>query len=257
MFCSDEITMKARLEELRDLLKQCDYPSKVIEDGIHNAQLQGPAPPKCNKENTVAFVHQNMSNYKFSHLLSTTRHLLENAKSDEIRNVFKETRFVEAMRQPRNIIRTISANNQENAILEPNPGIFAECIDTGCELCSLGYVQNCTSFTTTSGHHWEIKSHINCNSRNVIYYLECLFCKNFTKTGKTETILRTRLNNHKSDCKTGRTTDLFDLHVHKCGANRMKHPYFRVKAFMKLSSPEKLLTYEKLFHQRKYATINS
>ena len=75
--------------------------------------------------------------------------------------------------------------------------------------------------------------------------------------GKTDTTLRHRLNNHKSDCKTGRTTDVFDLHVHKCGGNQMQHPYFRVKAFMKLSSPEKLLTYEKLLHERKYATINS
>ena len=257
VFCSNEITMKERLQELRDLLKDCNYPPKLIEDGIRNAQLQGPAPPKTNKTNTVALVHQNMSNYRFSHILSTTRHLLENAKSDEIRNVFKDTRFVEAMRQPKSIIRTISTNHQEETVIEPNPGLFAECAGTGCELCSLGYIQNCTSFTTSSGHQWQIKSHINCNSRNVLYYLECSFCKDFTKTGKTDTRLRLRLNNHKSDCKTGRTTDVFDLHVHKCGGNRMQHPYFRVKAFMKLSSPEKLLTYEKLLHERKYATINS
>ena len=257
VFCSNEITMKERLGELRDLLKQCDYPVKVIEDGIRNAQLQGPAPPKCSKDNTIALVHQNMSNYKFSHILSTTRHLLENAKSDEIRHVFKDTRFVEAMRQPKNIIRTISSHHKEHTVIEPNPGIFAECLDTRCELCSLGYIIDCTSFTTTSGHHWEIKSHINCNSRNVLYYLECLFCNNFTKTGKTDTKLRQRMNNHKSDCSTGSTTDLFDLHVHKCGANRMQHPYFRVKAFMKLSTPEKLMTYEKLFHERRYATINT
>ena len=239
------------------MLKQCDYPKKIIEDGIHNARLQGPAPPKCNKSNTVALVHQNMSNYRFSHILSTTRHLLENAKSDKIRHVFKETRFVEAMRQPRNILRTISANHHENTITEPEPGIFAECLDTRCQLCQYGYIQNCTSFTTTSGHFWEIKSHINCTSRNVVYYLECLFCNNFTKTGKTETELRQRMNNHKSDCHTGRTTDVFGLYVHKCGAGRMKHPYFRIKAFMKLATPEKLLTYEKLFHERRYATINS
>ena len=257
VFCSNELTMNERLDELRELLKQCDYPAKVIEDGIHNAQLQGPAPPKCSKDNTVALVHQNMSNYRFSHILSTTRHLMENARSDEIRHVFKNTRFVEAMRQPRNIIRTISSSNHDDAIIEPDPGIFAECLDTGCELCLYGYVQNCTSFTTTSGHHWEIKSHINCNSRNVLYYLECLFCNNFTKTGKTDTKLRQRMNNHKSDCNTGRTTDLFDLHVHECGKGRMKHPYFRIKAFMKLSTPEKLMTYEKIFHERRYATINS
>ena len=198
-----------------------------------------------------------MSNYRFQHILNTTRHLLENARSDEIRHIFKDTRIVEAMSQPKSILRTISTNPRYDYI-EPNPGIFAECkASSGCEICSLGYIQNCTSFTTSSGHHWEIKSHINCNSKNVVYYLECLMCNNFTKTGKTKTTIRKRINNHKSDCLSGNTTDLFDLHVHKCGGNRLRHPYFRVKAFMKLSSPDKLLTYEKLFHERKYATINT
>ena len=258
VFCSDEETMEGRLEELRDLLKQCDYPPKVIEKGIHNAQLQGPAPQKTNKDNIVALVHQNMSNYSFGHILTTTRHLLENARSDEIRNVFKNIRFVEAMSQPKSVIRTISTKRQDHHEDEPNPGIFAECTDSRCELCSLGYIQNCSYFITSSGHRWDIKSHINCNSRNVVYYLECSFCDGeVTKTGKTKTTLRTRTNNHKSDCESGNTSDVFDQHVHKCGKNRMRHPYFRVKAFIKLSTPEKLLTYERLFHERRYATINT
>ena len=261
VFCSDEETMEQRLGELRDLLKECDYPTKTIEKGIHNARLQGPAPPKDNKDNIIALVHQNMSNFRFSHILDTTRHLLENSRSDEIRHVFKDTRFVEAMRQPRSIIRTISAKRENPDDQESNPGIFAECTDKRCEICSLGYIQNCTSFITSSGHKWEIKSHINCNSKNVVYYLECLMCDGtspiVTKTGKTKTTLRARVNNHKSDCESGNTTDLFDQHVHKCGGNNLQHPYFRVRAFMKLSTPEKLLTYENLFHERRYATINT
>ena len=80
-----------------------------------------------------------------------------------------------------------------------------------------------------------------------------------TKSGKTENKLRIRMNNHISDCQTGNTTDIFDLHVHKCGLknNCLTPPYFRIKAFMKLSSPDKLLTYENTIHQRKYATINT
>ena len=90
MFCSDEDTMEERLQELRTLLQQCDYPLKTIEQGIQNARLQGPAAPKNKKDNIVALVHQNMSNYRFNHILNTTRHLLENARSDEIRHIFKD-----------------------------------------------------------------------------------------------------------------------------------------------------------------------
>ena len=262
VFCSDEETMEERLVELRELLKECDYPPKLIESGIHNARLQGPAPPKTEKDNVVAFVHQNMSNFQFSHILTTTQNLIKNAQSDEIRHVFKNVRFVEATRQPRNIIRTITAIKPPNddIIIEPNPGIFAECTHKGCEICSLGYIQDCSSFTTSSGENWEIKSHINCNSRNVLYYLECLMCNGIireTKTGKTKTRLRERVNNHRSECKSGKTTDVFDRHCHSCGAHRGKEPYFRVRAFMKLRTPDKLLTYEKMLHGRKYATINT
>ena len=80
-----------------------------------------------------------------------------------------------------------------------------------------------------------------------------------TKTGKTWTQFRLRLNNHISDCYTGRTSDIFDLHVHQCGIQNhcLKPPYFKVFAFMKLSSPDKLLSYEKYLHSKNYATIKS
>ena len=76
---------------------------------------------------------------------------------------------------------------------------------------------------------------------------------NVTKSGKTETKLRARINNHISDYKSGNTTDMFDLHVHQCGIENNCH----ILEFMKLSKPNKLLTYEKIIHKRKYATINT
>ena len=78
-----------------------------------------------------------------------------------------------------------------------------------------------------------------------------------SKTGKTSTRLRDRINNHISECGSGDTSDVFDKHCHKCGAYKKEEPYFRVYAFMKLNGPEKLLTYEKMLHRRKYATINT
>ena len=259
VFCSDGDTMERRLLELTDLLKQCDYPIETIEKGIHNARLQGPSACKTQKNDIIAFVHQNMSNFNFSHILSNAKNLLEKSRSDEIRHIFKETRFVEAMRQPKNIIRTLTTTKQIN-LTEPtsNPGIFAECSDPRCEICSLGYIEDCTSFLCSNGETWEIRAHINCNDRNVLYYLECIFCDGqVTKTGKTKSVFRKRINNHRSECGTGRSSDVFDQHCHECGAHRTQEPYFRVRAFMKLSTPDKLLTYEKMLHDRKYATINT
>ena len=107
-----------------------------------------------------------------------------------------------------------------NAQTNDKPGIFAECTDPRCGICKLGYIQDCNSFMTSNGETWEIRSHINCDSKNVLYYLECLMRGKITKTGKTDTKFRMRLNNHISDCRTGNTSDIFDLHVHECGTSK-------------------------------------
>lgn len=256
VFCSDGDIMEERLSELKRLLILCKYPEKIIEKGIFNARIQGPAPPKTDKNNIIAYTHRNMSNFQFKHILTTASNLLKNARSDEIRNIFKDIRFIEATSQPKNILRTITTTKRETA--DAAPGIYAECTDPRCMICKKGYIENCSSFTTSNGKTWEIRSHINCNDRNVIYYLECCFCNGkVTKTGKTKTKLRERINNHISECASGNTTDVFDTHCHECGAHTKQEPYFKIRAFMKLETPDKLLTYEKLLHERKYATINT
>lgn len=250
--------MEQRLSELELFLSRCEYPKKIINKGIFNARLQGPAPKKTEKKDIISFTHQNMSNFEFKHILTITSNLIKNAKSEQIREIFKGTRFVEAIKQPKNLLRTITSRKTTHNQEEIRPGIFAECSDPRCEICSFGYIQDCSSFTTSNGTTWEIRSHINCNSRNVIYYLECLMCDGkVTKTGKASTRLRERINNHRSECATGRTTDVFDRHCHDCGAHRKEEPYFRLRAFMKLGNPEKLLTIERRLHERKYATINT
>ena len=105
VFCSDNDIMNHRLSELKKLLIQCKYPENIIDKGIFNAQLQGPAPPKTEKDNIIAYVHWNMGNFSFHHILQTTSSLLRNADSEHIKEVFKDVRFIEAVSQPKNILR--------------------------------------------------------------------------------------------------------------------------------------------------------
>ena len=79
-----------------------------------------------------------------------------------------------------------------------------------------------------------------------------------TYTGLTKTTLRTRSNNHISCCRLGTGSDIFDKHVFKCGTekNCLKEPYFKIFAFMALSSEDKLSTYEKYLHHRRFDTMN-
>ena len=239
VFVSDPDIMEYRLLELKSLLLQCEYPQKIIDRGIHNAKLQGPAPKKTAKHNIITYIHPHMSNFSFKNIINTASNLIQNAKSDKVRAIFKGIQLIEGISQPKNILRTIAYTHDNNTHTEDRhnadkPGIYAECKDPRCDICKLKYIENCTSFTTSNNTTWEIRCHINCNSKNVIYYLECNMCNgDVTKTGKTETRLRERINNHISDCRTGRTSDVFDLHVHECGI-KITVWYHRFLKFVRL-----------------------
>lgn len=266
VFVSKSEVMEARLQQLKEYLLKCEYPPHIIDKGIHNARLQGPAPQKTSKNNILAFVHPNMSNFDFRNIIDTAKNLLKYTKSDEIRNLFKDIRIIEGIKQPKNLMNSITHTRfrSNQTTVDPlRPGLYAECrSSSGCELCSMGYIKECTSFYTSNGINWNIRSHINCNSKNVLYFLTCLKCvgeNRITKTGKSITTLRARMNNHRSNCRTGRTSDVFDRHVHECMKENKSfdEPLFEIRAFFKLSSPDKLLTYEDEFHRRKYAIINT
>ena len=77
-----------------------------------------------------------------------------------------------------------------------NPRIVL-CNNNRCKLCKL-YLQPVTSFTTATGNTWNIKSHITCDSKNMVYFLSCNLCNgDMNYIGQT-TNLRQRMNNHIS-----------------------------------------------------------
>ena len=136
-------------------------------------------------------------------------------------------------------------------------GLFRfECNDTRCMLCNI-YIQECSSFTTANGIKWYIKGHINCKSKNVLYYLVCCICNKTSYTGKTN-VLRLRTNNHITGCRHGNSSDKFDNHVFKCRYehNQMSEPFFKVYVFMEIKDERLLLSYEKYLHKKGFDTMN-
>ena len=183
---------------------------------------------------------------------------------------------MQAYRQPKNLLRhvskaafsTTSSPNHENDPRNESDGLngpaneqgLFKCGSLKCKLCRL-YIQPCKSFLTQNGTEWHIRSRIDCNSLNVLYWLKCMKCDNnntTTNTGKTFN-LRERMNNHISACRIGGSTDLFDEHVFHCKQNNPdpdKEPYFHIYAFMTVKR-ECLLTYESHLHRKGHDSINS
>ena len=87
-------------------------------------------------------------------------------------------------------------------------------------------------------------------------HIACNF--NTTYTGKTEQQFNKRNNQHRSDCRTGDSSDRFDLHVHECIRKHKltKEPFFQVYAFLTVKDKEMLLTYESYLHKLGLDTMN-
>ena len=269
VFVSDPIKMEFRLNELRGWLQKCNYPRNVIEKGIHNARLQGPAPKPANKMDTLPLITTFSSNLDMKPVAHHIRSLIAEKQHGRLEDLLRNVKVVAAYKQPPNLqhqlcrARFVDPSKTVQRPLKPKlpPGLFRSCnteTDKRCKLCQLDYVQPCTSFTCSNGKVWEIRSHITCNTKNVIYYLVCNMCNVTSYTGKTWQKLRGRTNDHICKSRGGSGSNKFDKHVHECGKKHgnLRPPFFKVYAFMALSSRELLETYEKYLHRNGYDTMN-
>ena len=254
VFCSSDDTERKRLKDMKEHLIESKYPINIIERGFRNARLQGPANKPKNKN--ITFITRYAANYDARHVTQRAQKLLNECRNDKLKDIFKDAKVTLALQQPPNILRllTSASFNPNNEIKLPNG--FYKCNNIRCLICQR-YLQECTYFYTSNNTRWEIKEYINCHAKCTLYYLKCLICNRVTYTGKTN-ILRPRINNHISDCRTGNSTDRFDIHVYNC---RRKHnctqePYFALYAFMTVPHEKMLLTYENYLHNKGFDTMN-
>ena len=244
-------------------LKRCGYPQSVIDKGIHNARIQGPAPLNTNSS-VIPLISTYYGNYSSKNILDVTKQLIRNSKNERVTKAFQGVQFVNAYRQPPSLLRELTNSKfltQGNAVRDTvqTAGLF-KCRDKKCKICRL-YIQEGSSFFTSNGTEWSLKCFANCNSLNVIYFQRCNFCSLVTNIGKTGD-LRERTNNHISCCRKGTGDNIFDKHVHQCanfsGPSLPKtlEPYFSLHVMMVLSDYDRLLGYESRLHACGHDTIN-
>ena len=152
--------------------------------------------------------------------------MINNTRNTDIKNTFNNTNAILTLRQPKNLLRILTSSRFNSNTPPRRLGLF-KCKDMRCLICRNNWLQECTSFITANKKEWTIKCEINCNSRNVIYYLTCFCCNLVSYTGKT-TNLRLRTNQHITECRHGKGMDKFDKQVFNCRQknNKISDPYF-------------------------------
>ena len=256
VFTSNSEKVEKHLNNLRNWLKNCHYPPSIINKGIHNAKLQGPAPEPRNKNDVIPFITTNYSNYNVYPIKKQIDSYLLIIKDTQLKEKFANASTVLGLKQPKSLKRLLVHSKFTHKEETLQKGI-KRCYNKNCKICKL-YLQECESFKTSNGTIWNVRSQISCNSKNVIYFLSCNMCKgNETYTGKTND-LRLRTNNHISSCRSGTGSDRFDQHVYLCGIKNkcLQEPFFKLYVFMKLNDEAKLLNYESLLHRKRLDTMN-
>ena len=258
VFTSDPQKEKSHLEQMYNHLVNCRYPKDLVKKGFHNAKLQGPAPNPANKKKIIPLVTTYYSNLSNKNIVQQANFMLQSSSNDRVKEVFNNHQIILSLKQPANLLRQLSKSQFESITPgKTENGIF-RCSDKRCKLCRL-YIKPCKSFNTINGFEWVVRSHITCQSKNILYYLKCLACNGRTTyTGKSNNT-RNRMNCHISESKSGNTSDRFDTHVHKCMQqnNYYDEPLFEIFMFMSLKHEYQLITYENYLHNRGFDTINA
>ena len=257
---SKEEAVKKNLDNLKVWLKDCGYPDKVIDHGIYSASLQGPAPKK--EGTVIPLISTYYSNYKNDHLCTIAKQLINTSTNDRVKKAFQDVQFVQALKQPPNLLRTLSNSKFISTSENQIAGAY-KCSNQNCKICKL-YLQAVSSITMSNGTIWDIRCRPTCSSLNVIYFLICSFCDHESYIGKTDNT-RDRTNNHISDCRHGTGTGDFDNHVHNCGKlgeipeieeRNKREPFFKLYIMLECSNYHKLLDYERKFHNAGMDTMN-
>ena len=252
---SEESWVNRNLLQLKQFLLDRKYPLNIIEKGINNAQLQGPAPPPTSQK-VIPLISPFVGNFDSSNIVHSTKELIAASSNQRVREAFKDSKFVQCYTQTPNLLRMLSSSrfgNDDRSGDKKERGVF-RCDSSKCKICRDGYLQEGKSFVTSNGTTWDVKCHITCHSLNVLYFLVCNFCKKETKLGKTDH-LRNRTNNHKSACKEGGGSDKFDNHVFRCKGESLQEPVFLMYCLMACSDYNKLINIERNLHLKGHDTI--
>ena len=114
---------------------------------------------------------------------------------DKTKEVFKGIKFINSKKQAPNLKRLLT-KAAYTSTQSPTLGV-TKCKNIRCKCCHNIYEGN-TFYFENKNIHFQIKTEMNCSTKNVIYVLVCCGCKKIY-IGETKTDLRTRVRLHRSN----------------------------------------------------------
>lgn len=216
---SDKGLLKIRLEELRQTLCQRGYPLPLIDkgislaEGIPLAELRNH--PKNNKDQHLAYVTTyNRCNPEL--FVEIHKELNQLQKNDRLNKLLNETKIIKSKRQPKNLKQTLTSAYFGNDTIQ---GV-KKCNNKRCGVCNI-LIEGTSYLFKNSTVPFEIKRNLTCNSKNVLYVIECSNCHD-NYIGCTIS-LSNRTSLHKSNIKIANNRNLYvSKHIFQCSGGHFK-----------------------------------
>ena len=225
-----------RLNELQSNLVKRNYPKEVIKMGIDRAKNLDlhtlRTPRERQQSNSISFVETYNPNYEsFSKTINSTLTFLDG--SARMKEVLKDKHIIHSKRQAPSLKNILT-----KAKFEENDKTYTT------SKCGNGRCKCCENIIETSSYHFsdinlefQIRSDMNCNSRNLIYVLFCNGC-NQRYVGQSGDELRSRCRVHRQHISNPEDAPLFvSKHIKQCAGSL--EPSFRILPIYKMKTEDK------------------
>eukprot|EP00058_Branchiostoma_floridae_P005191 XP_002590679.1 hypothetical protein BRAFLDRAFT_89480 [Branchiostoma floridae] len=205
--CSSTPRFKEKAAEFRQHFQQRGYEEALLDDAITRAQERpreetlkekGQAAPQ---ERTVLVTTPSATTNHHQKILAPSATLHKNQGDIQRFTLF-------AYRRNKNIkdllVRAQIPKEDKNLLKKFTPSGSFPCGRNKCSTCThIKKINYFISHRTRERH--TIRDHINCQSRNIVYLIQCKKC-GLQYVGETKQTLANRLNGHRSSIKTKKDT---------------------------------------------------
>ena len=231
--CSEDETREATYCEYKQYLLERDYNEVLIDEAIDLAEqtsrdvLLGKSDeaPKSSSRKYPLITKFNSKLPPMSKFIRENLHILE--LTPETSKLFNKNSVFVSYKMENNILSMITKNKFKSKqpvndlhngqeIDDPNWGCF-KC--DKCTLCKNFLVGSKTVTSSKTNQTFKIKSHITCETENIIYMITDKICKEVFYVGYTEDSMKVRWRNHKSHIKMGKKTCEIASHFTKLASS--------------------------------------
>ena len=248
---TDEVAKNASLDDLKEHLMSRGHPSSSIDYAYQRVFS-----PKLERTSKKLLVFKSTYNPHHIYRNNTITSCL-NSVSPTLQKVFRDYRVMCSYRQPPSLGRMlISSKFNRQLTRREIVEIIGLSKCSKCIYCRDGLIHPCTEFTfgQNGQFQWTYNRNFSCNSRNVIYLVQCLRCWMFY-IGQTKD-MKKRTRKHKSDVIKPHNSKCRKLseHLNKCSGLVM--PFFRIYPIFYVDNESKRRFIEKRFIKRFKPPLN-